>query len=237
MGLVNAAYAEFVVAPASAWVEIPAGIDLVDAAALPLVLLTGTQLIEEAVRPRSGDVVLVTGAAGGVGRAAVSAALALGAQVWAGVRGEQRAAAEQLGAQGVVALDSDEDLEKLPPLDSIADTVGGEVVARLLPRVRRGGTVGSVVGEPAGARERGLIVRTMMSHPDATRLGALALAVADGKLSIPIARRMPLAEAREAQDFAEHHSGKVILTGPPLAFQAARPPAGQPRAPQPAARP
>jgi len=56
-----------------AWAERPASLDPIDAGALPLVVLTGTQLIEEAVRPRPGEVVLVTGAVGSVGRAAVSA--------------------------------------------------------------------------------------------------------------------------------------------------------------------
>ena len=51
-----------VVATEEAWAELPPSLDLVDAAALPLVALTGSQLIDEAVRPRAGDVVLVTGA-------------------------------------------------------------------------------------------------------------------------------------------------------------------------------
>jgi NADPH:quinone reductase-like Zn-dependent oxidoreductase len=214
MGLVMGAYAEFVVAPADVWAEVPANLDLVDAAALPLVLLTGAQLIDESVRPRQGDVVLVTGAVGGVGRAAVFAAKARGAKVWAGVRGTQKAEAAQLGVDGVVALDSDDEIGKLPPLDSIADTIGGPTTAKLLGKIKPGGTIGSVVGEPAGAKERGLVVHAMMAHPDATQLAQLGAAVADGRLAIPIAKRLPLSQAREAQTLAERHSGgKVILTG------------------------
>ncbi len=215
MGLVIGAYAELVVAPADAWVEVPATMDLIDAAALPLVLLTGAQLIEEAVRVRKGDVVLVTGAVGGVGRTAVFVAKANGAKVWAGVRSKHVAEAAKLGADGVVALDDDADIAKLPLLDGIADAVGGPTLATLFGKMKPGGTIGSVVGEPAGAKELGLVVRAFMAHPDATRLGALAQAVADGKLIIPIVKRFPLAEARQAQELAEHHAGgKVILTGP-----------------------
>lgn len=215
MGLVMGAYAEFVVAPADTWVEVPATMDLVDAAALPLVLLTGAQLIEEAVRASKGQVVLVTGAVGAVGRTAIFVAKAAGAEVWAGVRSTQVAQAAKLGADGVVALDNDADIEALPLLDGIADTVGGATLAKLLGKVKRGGTIGSVVGEPPGAREHGLVVRAFMAHPDAPRLRALAQAVADGKLVIPIVRRLPLAEARQAQELAEHHAGgKVILMGP-----------------------
>jgi NADPH:quinone reductase-like Zn-dependent oxidoreductase len=53
MGLVMGAYAERVVAKTEAWAELPAQLDLVDAAALPRVSLTGSQLIEEAVNPRA----------------------------------------------------------------------------------------------------------------------------------------------------------------------------------------
>jgi NADPH:quinone reductase-like Zn-dependent oxidoreductase len=214
MGLVMGGYAEFVVAAAEAWAEVPRAMDLVDASGLPLVLLTGAQLVEEAVRPRKGDVVLVTGAVGSVGRAAVFTAKAAGAIVWAGVRESQKAEADMLGAAGVVALDNRADIAKLPMLDGIADTVGGEAVSRLYFKMKAGATIGSVVGEPAGAKALGLVVHAVMAHPDAKRLRELANAVANGELVIPIARKMPLAEAREAQTLAEHHAGgKVILTG------------------------
>jgi pyrrolidone-carboxylate peptidase len=49
----------------------PEDLDSVDAAVLPLVLLTGAQVIELGIRPRSGETILVTGAIGGVGRTAV----------------------------------------------------------------------------------------------------------------------------------------------------------------------
>jgi NADPH:quinone reductase-like Zn-dependent oxidoreductase len=213
MGFVQRGYAEFVVAKADAWAPVPEGMDLVDAGALPLVLLTGTQLIEEAVRPIEGDQVLVTGAVGSVGRAAVFAAKTLGAKVWAGVRSSRKAEAAKLGADGVVALDDDQEVGKLPELDCVADTVGGATIQKILGKLRRGGTIGTVVGEPAGARARGLVVHTITSHPDGKRLATLAGAVAQGKLVIPIAKRLPLSEAARAQELAEKGAGgKVVLT-------------------------
>ena len=223
MGLVNGAYAEFVVAPTEAWAVVPPKMDLVDAAALPLALLTGAQLVDDAVQPRAGDLVLVTGAVGSVGRAAVFVAKARGAQVWAGVRGTQKVEASKLGVEGVVALDSDAEIAKLPRLDGIADTIGGPTLAKLFDRLKPGATIGSVVGEPAGAKERGFVVRGGMTHPDAARLSVLAEAVVDGKLVIPVVKRLPLAQAREAQALAEHHAGgKVLLTGSPQAREAVR---------------
>jgi len=80
LGLVHHGYAEYVVEAQDGFAPIPAGLDEQQAAALPLVVLTGAQLVEEATKPRKGELVLVTGAVGGVGRAAVYAARKLGAR-------------------------------------------------------------------------------------------------------------------------------------------------------------
>jgi NADPH:quinone reductase-like Zn-dependent oxidoreductase len=212
LGLVNHGYAEYVVAAVGAWAEVPAGMDLVDAAALPLVLLTGTQLIEQAADVHAGQTVLVTGATGGVGRAAVFAAKKRGAIVYAGVRGVHEVAAAKLGVHAVVALDDDRQIDKLPMLDVLADTVGGPTTQKLLGKLKPGARIGSVVGEPAGAKERGFEVRGFMAKPDAKRLGELVADVAAGELVIPIERRFALAEAGQAHALAEKGGvGKVLL--------------------------
>jgi NADPH:quinone reductase-like Zn-dependent oxidoreductase len=210
-GLVDRAYAEYVVARGDAWAEVPAAMDAADAAALPLVVLTGSQLIDEALRPRPGQAVLITGAVGSVGRAAVFAARSRGAEVLAGVRREQKEEAASLNVD-VVAIDDDAEIDRLPRLDAIADTVGGQTLQKLLAKVRTGGTVASVLGEPARAKERGLNARGHLTHPDARRLAALIQAVDAGKLFIPIAKRMPLERIREAQTLAENGAGgKIVL--------------------------
>jgi NADPH:quinone reductase-like Zn-dependent oxidoreductase len=57
-------------------------------------------------------------------------------------------------------------------------------------------------------------VNAFLAHPDPKRLAEVGRAVAEGKLSIPIARRLPLSQGREAQKLAEGHiGGKVILLG------------------------
>jgi NADPH:quinone reductase-like Zn-dependent oxidoreductase len=211
-GLVLGGYAERVVAKDEAWAEVPEGLNLEDAAALPLVTLTGSQLVEESLAPRPSATILVTGALGSVGRTAVFGAKRLGVRVWAGVRRNQKDAAEALGVDGVVALDDESDARRLPTLDGVADTVGASVTERLLDRVRRGGVVASVASDAKGAQERGLEVRHHWAHPDPERLAALIRAVAEGALVIPIAKRFPLAQIREAQQFAEQGAGgKVIV--------------------------
>jgi NADPH:quinone reductase-like Zn-dependent oxidoreductase len=213
LGRVDSAHAELVAGSADGWTEVPTGLDLVDAAALPVVVSTGAQLIEEAADVRDGQRVLVTGALGSVGRVAVFVAKARGARVIAGVRAAQRSAAAQLGADEVVGLDDEADLAKLGELDAIADTVGGAAVDRVLRNVKVGGVFGGVVGAPAGAVARGLLVRSIVSRPDSKRLGELARAVADRKLVVPIAKRFPLAQAADAHRLAEqgHPGGKVLL--------------------------
>jgi NADPH:quinone reductase-like Zn-dependent oxidoreductase len=211
LGLVFGSYAEQVVAKEDAWALMPAGLDLVDAAALPLIALTGSELID-ALGPKGGDTVLVSGAVGSVGRVAVFTARSRGAKVWAGVRRSQKEAAAKLGAEGVVALDDDADLARLPALDGLADAVGGATTQKLFGKLKPGATIGSVLGEPPGARDRGFVVHAFMAHPDPKRLAEVAQAVAEGKLEIPIAKRMGLAEIREAQRLAEKGAnGKVVL--------------------------
>jgi len=211
-GLVVGGYGERVVANDEAWAEVPEGLGLLEAAALPLVTLTGAQLVEESLAPRPSDTVLVTGALGSVGRAAVFAAKERGVRVWTGVRRNQREAAAALGVDGVVALDDEADCRRLPKLDGIADTLGAYVTERLVDRVRPGGTIASVASEPNNASARGLEVRHHTAHPDPERLARLLRAVADGALVIPIARRFRLAQIREAQQCAEQGAGgKVIV--------------------------
>jgi len=211
LALANNAHADYVVASEQLWAELPPSLDLVDAAALPLVTLTGWQLVDEAVMPRAGDVVLVTGALGSVGRTAVYAAAERGAKVIAGVRRRRKAEAAKLKVVDVIALDDERDLERMPKIDAIAHAMGG-TIEKLLGKVKPGGTIGSVTGEPPGAKEMGLVVRAHVVHPDSTRLAKLARAAAEGRLVIPIARRMPLTQIREAHAMAEKGAeGKVVL--------------------------
>jgi NADPH:quinone reductase-like Zn-dependent oxidoreductase len=215
LGLVHGAYAEQVAAPAECWALVPANLDLTDAGALPLVLLTGAQLMERAVNASPGAKVLVTGALGSVGRVAVHAAKMRGAEVWAGVHGAQRDEAARLEVSGVLTLDgSPADANgRTPMFDAIADTVGGETVRALYERLKPGGTIGSVLGEPAGAKERGFVVNAFMAQPDSAMLARYVKEVADGRLVIPIAQRLPLERAADAQRMAEHDHphGKVLL--------------------------
>ena len=142
IGMGDATYAERVVIHASALTHVPEGVDLIDAAALPLVVLTGDQLVRLAAQVQSGQTVIVSGALGSVGRAAVHAAMKVGARVIAGVRKRQLAEAASLGAADVVAVDDDEALAKLANVDAVVDTVGNETASKLLAKIKPGGKFG-----------------------------------------------------------------------------------------------
>lgn len=211
LGLVNGGYAEYVAGQASAFALLPEGLDIEEAGVLPLVTLTGTQLIERAVQPKAGETVLVTGAVGSVGRSAVHAAKKLGAHVIAGVRANQKKDAESLGADGVVALDDEKELASLKELDAIADTVGGELATKLVAKLKKSGVFGSVLGKPKTDRSD-IRIEAILTQPDAVRLQQIAVDVRKGEFSIPIGQRLKLSEIREAHRLAEKGaSGKVLL--------------------------
>jgi NADPH:quinone reductase-like Zn-dependent oxidoreductase len=213
LGLVTQSYAELLTAKADDLAAIPEGLAMDQAAVIPLVALTGAQLIEKGVKPKAGDRVLVTGALGAVGRTAVYVAKIHGAIVIAGVRKNQKPEALLIGADQVIAIDDDHEVASLAELDSIADTVGGSVIEKLLPKLKKDGTLGTVVGKPPAADKTGIHVGEVWAQPDAKRLAALADDVLAGDLVIPIGKRFKLSEIRFAQTLAEKGgTGKVLIT-------------------------
>ena len=213
MGLANRTYAEYAVAKADILAPIPEALSFEEAAALPLVTLTGAQLIERAVKPAAGWTVLVTGALGSVGRTAVHVARQHGVHVLAGVRSKEKENASDLAADAIVAIDDDNEIAALHELDAIADTVNGPTIQQLLGKIRKGGVLGSVLGKPEGADRYDIRVEAIMAVPDASRLYQLANEVAHDEFSIPIARTMKLSEIQEAHRIAEKGGtgGKIIL--------------------------
>lgn len=213
MALANGTYAEYTTAKADVLAPIPDALTFEQAAALPLVTLTGAQLVERAVKPQRGWTVLITGALGSVGRSAVHVAKQHGVRVLAGVRGSEIEQAGKLAVDGVVAIDDEGEMVKLVDLDAVADTVGGPTVQRLMKRLRSGGVLGSVLGSPEGADRLEIRVEAFMAAPDASRLYQLADDVARKQFEIPIARTMKLSEAQEAHRLAEKggSGGKIIL--------------------------
>jgi NADPH:quinone reductase-like Zn-dependent oxidoreductase len=205
-------YAELCVVKAASLAKVPKGLDLIQAAALPLVTTTGNELITAGTGVKPGQTVLVAGAAGGVGRSAVFTAKQRGAIVIAGVLKRQMEETKTIGADQVLATDDDA-IANLSPLDAVADTVGGKTAEKLIAKVKPGGVFASVLGAPQNAEKYPSVrVVPVFAKPDTKTLQFMAEAVRDGKLVIPISRKLPLSDAAEGQAAAEQGGiGKVLL--------------------------
>jgi NADPH:quinone reductase-like Zn-dependent oxidoreductase len=205
-------YAELCVVSAAILAKVPKGLDLIQAAALPLVTITGNQLLS-ATGIKAGQTVLVAGAVGNVGRSAVFTAKERGATVIAGVLKRQMDEARTAGADQAVATDDDRAIANLPPLDAVADTVDGRTAEKLIAKVKPGGVFATVLRAPQNAAEYPDVkVAPVFSKFDRKTLEFMAEAVRDGKLVIPISETLPLRQAAEAQRAAEKGvAGKILL--------------------------
>jgi NADPH:quinone reductase-like Zn-dependent oxidoreductase len=205
-------YAELCMVKAAVLAKVPKGLDLIQAAALPLVTTTGNQLMS-ATGIKAGQAVMVVGAVGNVGRSAVFTAKQRGATVIAGVLKRQTDEAKTVGADQVVATDDDTAIANLAPLDAVADTVGGRTADKLIAKVKPGGVYATVLEAPQNASKSPSVkVVHVFSKFDRKTLESMAEAVRDGKLVIPISEKLPLSEAAKAQAAAEKGGiGKILL--------------------------
>jgi NADPH:quinone reductase-like Zn-dependent oxidoreductase len=214
LAVAEATYAELVAVEGSILTHLPEGLDLVDAAAIPLVVLTGDQLVKLAARAQYGQTIIVSGALGSVGRAAVHSAKKLGVHVIAGVRARQLSEAWALGVSDAVAIDDDSAIARLAMVDGVADTVGGETAAKLFSKVKNGGNFGyaSVLPDGVSATNPSVKVTRVFARPDASKVREFADDIRDGKFVLPIGRRLPLADAGLAHELAQKGgSGKIVL--------------------------
>jgi NADPH:quinone reductase-like Zn-dependent oxidoreductase len=210
----EATYAELVVVEGSLLTHLPQGVNLVDAAAIPLVALTGDQLVRQAARAEYGQTFIVSGALGSVGRAAVHTAKKLGVHVIAGVRARQLSEATALGVFGTVAVDDESAIARLAMVDGVIDTVGGETAAKLFAKVKSGGSFGyaSVFPDGVSATNPTVKVTRVFARPDASKVREFADDIRDGKFVLPISQRLPLQDAAKAHALAQKGgSGKIVL--------------------------
>ena len=122
--------------------------------------------------------------------------------------------AKTIGVDQVVATDDDNAIANLPPLDAVADAVGGKTAEKLIAKVKPGGVFASVLKTPQNAAKYPSVTAVFVfSKFDRKTLEFMAEAVRDGKLVIPIGEKLPLSEAAEAQAAAEKGGVGQDLTG------------------------
>jgi NADPH:quinone reductase-like Zn-dependent oxidoreductase len=189
-------YASLCLVKAADLAKIPDRMQTVDIAALPTVTTTGAQLAELATAGKRSGTILVTGAAGSVGRSAVFMAKESGWGVIAGVRKKQAEVARATGADRVIALDDEASMKSIEPLDAVADTISGPSADQLIGKVKKGGVFASVLAAPGNAAAYPDVkIETMQVKPAPATLVRMAEAVKAGRLQIPLGERFALADA------------------------------------------
>lgn len=202
-------YRQTATVPAKTLTAKPAAIDFDQAASLPVAGGTAYSAVQQ-IGVSDGDVVLVHGAAGGVGSAAVQIAKARGARVIATASESNHDYLRSIGAEPVVYGEGLADrVRALGTITASIDVVGGEpsvaATRELLPDASRAVTaVSDEHSETAG-------IAAVVSAEN--RVAATAALAADGKLTFAIQERIPLADAARALEisYAGHVRGKLIL--------------------------
>jgi len=227
MTLGTGTIAESVTVDAAILTALPASVTSVQAAAAGLAAVTAHDLIA-ALSLSPADVVVVSGATGGVGAFTVQLAAATGATVLATARPGE-ATGFVLGLGAAAAVDYTGDLAAaihaaVPGASGTPGTEGGVTavvhaagdVAALAALLRPGGRLVSALGatgEQAGRDD--ITVTGVMAVGEPGKFASLLAGVAAGTLQVPVTRTYPLDEAAEAvADFGRHKLGKLAITTP-----------------------
>lgn len=217
-------YAEYHVVDAALLAPKPPSLSHVEAAALPLAAGTAYELIHRRLAVKEGEWVLLYGAAGGVGSAALQMAVAQGGRVIAVARTEHHPLLQALGAVACLDYTFQDVLHEAQTIaggkvDAVVDCVGGTTLAQSLRALRqygRAATIASVQGEMEQwdpLVDSNLVLHGILIRPDPRRLADLSTLVTRGALRPIIAQVLPLEAAADAHRRLETHHGhgKIIL--------------------------
>ncbi len=211
------AYAEYAAVPESRLAPLPAALDYVHAAGVPMSAFTAWTAVHEQSILTPGQTALINGVSGGVGHYAVQFAKLEGARVIAVTSGRNRTFAQSLGADEVFDYTTDDWVELEGAADAVIDTVGGEWTDALVRSVRQGGTlvpVGWGQYSQALAETIGVRVQKLLMAPfEAARLEWIGELLSAGDLHVEIGAEMRLLEAVRAHALSESRRarGKIVL--------------------------
>jgi len=213
----NGAYAQYAVAGLDSVVRKPSAFSFEEAAGVPVAGVAGYRVATEA-KIRPDQRVVVIGAAGGSGSAAVQTANSLGGHVIGIGRSSQESYLRKLGVAEFVAFDKENVAAKVHDVDVVLNTVDSEVEPGL-GYVRRGGVFSSIAGVPTEEKcaAAGVtcvqIGRGKPVPPAAESLRPLAAMADAGKYTVTVSKRFSLAQAAAAQESLRTSggTGKTIL--------------------------
>jgi len=220
----DGAFAQFTRVPAAHAYKITSALTDTELASFPCSYAAAENMLTRLSVAR-GDKLLITGASGGVGSAAVQLARRRGATVIAIANASKVAAVESLGAARVLARDADL-IATLgaESVDAVVDVVGGAQFPALLAALVRGGryaVAGAIAGPLVALDLRTLYLKDLrligctVLEPQV--FGNLVGYLERGEIRPVIAGVHPLSEivAAQREFLAKQHTGKIVLVPPP----------------------
>ena len=215
-------YAEYLRVPAAGeFAALPASLDVVHAAALPMAGMTALGALDTAALAK-GAVLLIVGGAGGIGSFAIQMAAQLGAHVIATARTEDQQYLRSLGAAETIDFTRGDVVEVVRAshpdgVDAVLDVVSGPAaIGHIAQALRTGGRLLSTVyaSNPAQLAERGITAVNIVRPQGAAVLDRLSRMVEAGTLRVPVQATLPLEAAARAQEMLQHGHvrGKLVLT-------------------------
>ena len=208
-------YAEKVAMNAAIVAKKPEGLSHVEAAAVGLIGLTALVSIEDTLKLKSGEKILIQGGAGGVASFAVQLAKHIGAHVITTASAANHDYVRSLGADQVIDYNAQDFTKVVSGVDAVFDTVGGDVVNRSFAVLRPGGRaafIGSGAKAPEPPRADVVSLRPKVGR-DRAHLERIAALVTSGAVRVPEIKVYPLSEAPAAHIVSEgrHLRGKLVF--------------------------
>ena len=212
-------YAQYAALNADRVSPIPGSLTVEEAGALPVDAVTALCGLDEILRLKEGESILILGASGGVGHLAVQLAKRMGARVFAVASGEDGVAlARQLGADAVIDGHSDDliaQAKRFAPngIDTALITAGGKSADAALQTLRQGGRAAYPHGvEPEPKQRPGVTLEAYDGRSNPQLIKKLNKLIEQGPFEVQIAQTFSLAQAAEAQQALEqHYLGKIVL--------------------------
>ena len=213
-------YAEYVAVAASKVAPLPAGLDLLHAGAIPTIGLTALQGVDDALKIKPGEKVIVHGASGNVGMLALQFAKLRGARVLGVASGSDGVDfVRRLGASEAIDGKRDDIVaaaREFAPngIDAVLAFVGGKELTRCLDALRKGGRAAYPNGiEPEPRKRKGIRIKSYDAATGVREFERLGRAIEESHLDIPIASAFKLEDAADAHRLLEkgHVLGKVVL--------------------------
>ncbi len=207
--------AEFLPIDAGLVRAMPAGLDFVPAAALPLAFLTAWISIVQAGELKRGERILIHAGAGGVGGLAIQIAKNIGATVITTCSAHNADYVKELGADEVIDYRSTDFSTAVRGLDIVYDTVGGDVYERSLKTLKPGGRLVWIrATPPQGAATRDdVAIKLAVVNRQPELLDTLRGLVETGAVKPQVGTVLPFAESADALQLNQkgHSRGKIIV--------------------------